>query len=147
VKTGRQRSRVFDPREDAQGAPLARTDNDTAKQPGKRQGKLIGATQLRLVRPERRSCAAAPLTPEEDSVIAPDEEDEEIDDLLPADLWFAHPPSGKRQLVWSALIRAPRLVRRRGRGPHDQRNRSFSEPIWEQGGRLRDPRDDSRRFF
>jgi hypothetical protein len=28
------------------------------------------------------------LTPEEDSIGDPDEQDDEIDDLLPADLWF-----------------------------------------------------------
>jgi hypothetical protein len=32
--------------------------------------------------PERR------LTPEEDSIGEPDDLDDEIDDLLPADLWF-----------------------------------------------------------
>ncbi|MGH2533472.1 MAG: hypothetical protein ACRDJW_14330 [Thermomicrobiales bacterium] len=28
------------------------------------------------------------LTPEEDAIPDPDDEDEEIDDMLPADLWF-----------------------------------------------------------
>jgi hypothetical protein len=28
------------------------------------------------------------LTPEEDTIGDPDEEDDDIDDLLPADLWF-----------------------------------------------------------
>jgi len=28
------------------------------------------------------------LTPEEDAIDAPDDGDDEIDDLLPADLWF-----------------------------------------------------------
>jgi hypothetical protein len=33
---------------------------------------------------------AWPLLPEEDAIDDPDEEDDEIDDLLPADLWFGH---------------------------------------------------------
>jgi hypothetical protein len=32
--------------------------------------------------------ADACLTPEEDTIGEPDEEDDDIDDLLPADLWF-----------------------------------------------------------
>ncbi len=28
------------------------------------------------------------LTPEEDSIADPDEQDDDIDDLMPADLWF-----------------------------------------------------------
>jgi hypothetical protein len=31
---------------------------------------------------------ALPLTPEEESIDDPDDVDEEIDDTLPADLWF-----------------------------------------------------------
>jgi hypothetical protein len=31
------------------------------------------------------------LTPEEDSVADPEDADEEIDDLLPADLWYRTP--------------------------------------------------------
>ena len=30
----------------------------------------------------------SPLTPEEESVGDPDDEDDDIDDTLPADLWF-----------------------------------------------------------
>jgi hypothetical protein len=32
--------------------------------------------------------AGRPLTPEEDSIGDPEDQDDEIDDLLPADLWF-----------------------------------------------------------
>ncbi|HEY7033712.1 MAG TPA: hypothetical protein VH482_20420 [Thermomicrobiales bacterium] len=36
-----------------------------------------------------RRCLTEPrLTPEEDAIGAPDDEDDDIDDLLPADLWF-----------------------------------------------------------
>ncbi len=31
------------------------------------------------------------LTPEEDAIGDPEDQDDEIDDLLPADLWFNHP--------------------------------------------------------
>ncbi len=32
--------------------------------------------------------SASRLTPEEDSIGDPDDEDDDIDDLLPGDLWF-----------------------------------------------------------
>jgi hypothetical protein len=43
-----------------------------------------------LVDEDTRTHSTRPLTPEEDSVGDPGDEDEEIDDLLPADLWFHH---------------------------------------------------------
>lgn len=39
---------------------------------------------------------SAYLTPEEDAIGDPGEEDDEIDDLLPADLWFRAPRGAKR---------------------------------------------------
>ena len=48
---------------------------------------------------------AIALSPEEDSLIIGDEEDE-IDDLLPADLWFRdHPPTGE-QISTSTPLRS-----------------------------------------
>ncbi len=38
------------------------------------------------LRPGEADVSACGLTPEEDSI--PDEEESDIDDLLPADLWF-----------------------------------------------------------
>ncbi|HEY7033717.1 MAG TPA: hypothetical protein VH482_20445 [Thermomicrobiales bacterium] len=39
--------------------------------------------------PVDRPCATEPrLTPEEDTIGEPDDEGDDIDDLLPADLWF-----------------------------------------------------------
>ncbi len=35
-----------------------------------------------------RSVAPNPLLPEEDAIIGPDDEDEDPDDSVPADLWF-----------------------------------------------------------
>ena len=39
-------------------------------------------------RQHRRLTAQIRLTPEEDSIGDPGDQDDEIDDLLPADLWF-----------------------------------------------------------
>lgn len=47
-----------------------------------------GASAVNAVPPASRG---RPLLPEEEAVDDPDDVDDEIDDLLPADLWFHHP--------------------------------------------------------
>jgi hypothetical protein len=42
------------------------------------------------------------LTPEEDSIGEPDDQDDEIDDLLPADLWFRGQSSRVSSIPWKA---------------------------------------------